>query len=133
MPTDYQWKKIREEKRREIEKRVNIKDQNIAFFNSLNSAIALIKDKNLDKNEMKKMIVEWRDWFMDEWRAFYLSIMPVEQRTTPMWAKGQTKKAVKSELLNEEAKEHSLRQKEEEEIEKANALAQEIAEENYEN
>lgn len=123
MPTDYQWKKINDERQKAIEDRISIKDQTIAYFNSLNSAIALIKDnyKNLDKDDMKEMIKEWRDWCFEEWRAFYISIMPVLEKTTPTWAKNQPQKVVKSELANEKGEEIKEEEKTKEEIEKINA------------
>lgn len=46
------------------------KEMSIAFFNSLNAAINLLKDKQLDEVNMKQQIISWRDWFLDEHRKY---------------------------------------------------------------
>ena len=46
------------------------KEESIAFFNAINSAISLTvayKDQLKNTSEMKMFIQEWRDWFLKEW------------------------------------------------------------------
>lgn len=47
------------------------KNESVAYFNSLNSAIALLAHRpqeNADKT--KEFIIYWRDWFLSEWRKY---------------------------------------------------------------
>ena len=44
-----------------------VKDKQIAYFNSVNAAVELVKGK-----ASKEEIREWRDWFYEEWQKFYL-------------------------------------------------------------
>ena len=46
------------------------RSKEIAWFNSTNAAIELGKDAK--EGEKTTLIKYWRDWFMSEWKAFYL-------------------------------------------------------------
>ena len=60
------------DKQRKIDKRCNIKDKQIAYFNSVNASIELLKDKALEKEVMEKELRYWRNWFLKEWKQWYL-------------------------------------------------------------
>lgn len=60
------------ERQKKIEARCNLKDKQIAYFNSVNSSIAL-----LGKGASKKDLIEWRNWFISEWQEWYLNNVPV--------------------------------------------------------
>ena len=51
------------------------KDKQIAFFNSTNAAIELVKpigeNKPIDTKRMQDAIKGWRDWFYKEWENWY--------------------------------------------------------------
>ncbi len=59
------------EKQNRIDKAIAMKEKQIAYFNSLNAAIARCPDGTLEE------IIEWRDLFLKEWREWYL------KETTP--------------------------------------------------
>lgn len=48
------------------------KDNSIAFFNATNSAIAVTQHMTNPANveEKRQEIIEWRDWFLQEWDSF---------------------------------------------------------------
>jgi len=100
------------EKQKRIEIRCNLKDKQIAYFNSLNAAIALLgisqaKDK-------KAFIKKWRDWFLEEWAEWY--------------AKETTPQPVSQEDALRANQEFEERLKEDKTIELANELLQQEAE-----
>lgn len=47
------------------------KNLSIAFFNATNSAIELAKTDYAKDTDLKKFIVEWRDWFLEEHKNYY--------------------------------------------------------------
>ena len=51
------------EKQENIRKNMDKKTKDIAYFNSLNAAINLVSGGKYTKDE----ILEWRDFFFDEW------------------------------------------------------------------
>ncbi len=60
------------EKNERIDKLIEKKEKSIAYFNSVNAAVALLGSK-----ATKKKIIEWRDFFYTEWRRWYLdNIIP---------------------------------------------------------
>jgi len=63
-------KAAQERKEVMIEKAQERKSDSIAFFNSTNSAIALIKDMKLGVEDTKAEIVFWREWFLSEYRKY---------------------------------------------------------------
>jgi len=69
------------EKQERIEIRASKIDKNIAYFNSINSAIQMTNtDKSIkDKKNANwtEILVDWRDWFYQEWEKWYL------KETTP--------------------------------------------------
>ena len=103
MPNENQWKKIREEKQERIDKAINSREKSIAYFNSVNAAIELVKTRygmKISDNkteELEKFIITWRDWFYSQWQEWYLSTLP-----QPHWTDGVPKTAIKSELEEEE-------------------------------
>lgn len=68
-------------KQEKIDLRCNIKDKNIAFFNSINSAIQMTNaGKSIKDNKDQKwtdILVDWRNWFYHQWEMWYL------RETTP--------------------------------------------------
>lgn len=48
------------------------KESSIAYFNAINSAIALMEARKLtdDDEVLKDFIIYWRDWFLSEWRKY---------------------------------------------------------------
>jgi hypothetical protein len=52
-----------------IAKAQDKKEESIAFFNSVNSAVNLLSKMDFYKNreDLKEEIVFWRDWFYEEW------------------------------------------------------------------
>jgi len=72
-------KRIKEKQAR-IDKAINIREKSIAYFNSVNSAIELakFKAKKTDGNEkIQQKLLEWRDWFYQQWQEWYLDeVMP---------------------------------------------------------
>lgn len=70
--------KIMEKKAEYIEKAQERKNDSIAYFNSLNSAITLVgtldKIADLegtgDAEGIKTAIKYWRDWFLQEWKSY---------------------------------------------------------------
>ena len=71
-----------EEKQGRIDKAIENKNKQIAYFNSVNSAIARNPEGSL------KDILKWRDDFIDAWRAWSLDNM-VEDGTGAWTAKKQ--------------------------------------------
>ena len=67
-------KRMREKQKR-IDKRISIKDRNIAYFNSLNSAIAFcqafLKPEEVDFAK----ILQVREQFYGEWEAWYEKLL----------------------------------------------------------
>ncbi len=57
-----------------IEKAQDRKSESIAYFNSVNSAIALfngdVTRHSASTEEIKQVIVAWRDWFLDEYKKW---------------------------------------------------------------
>lgn len=58
-------------RQKNIRKSQDIKNRNIAYFNSVNAAIEIISAKwkcgeVVDRNDL----VEWRDWFFSEWEKW---------------------------------------------------------------
>lgn len=47
------------------------KNLSIAFFNATNSAIELVKTDYIKDTDLKKFIVDWRDWFLEEHKKYY--------------------------------------------------------------
>jgi len=72
-------KRIKEKQAR-IDKAINIREKSIAYFNSVNSALELakFKAKKKDGNEkIQQKLLEWRDWFYQQWQEWYLDeVMP---------------------------------------------------------
>jgi len=64
-----------EEKQKNIERSLSQTQKSIAYFNSLNSAIALLGNKATKKN-----LIKWRDWFYQIWREWYLLNMKIEPK-----------------------------------------------------
>ena len=50
------------------------RSREIAYFNSTNSAIELVKLDTRDINQelLGKMIIVWRKWFLKEWEEWYI-------------------------------------------------------------
>ena len=63
-----------ERKAEYIEKAQDRKNESIAYFNAINSAIALmpiLKDEfGFDETGAKSFIPKWRDWFLSEWKKY---------------------------------------------------------------
>ena len=64
-----------ERKAQYIEKAQERKNESVSYFNSLNSAIALlgkVHDSPVDTDDtsIKHFITRWRDWFLTEWKAY---------------------------------------------------------------
>ena len=68
MPTTKQWDKIKWDNQLK-------KDKSIAYFNSLNAAVQMVKDLTIKKSE-EKAIIKWRDWFIERWQEWYFENMP---------------------------------------------------------
>lgn len=66
--------KAQERKAEYIEKAQDRKELSIAYFNAVNSAIAIANGPHGEKiNElevMQEQIIHWRDWFLEEWRKW---------------------------------------------------------------
>jgi len=54
-------------KQKKIDARCNLKDKQIAYFNSLNAAISRCPTGTLDE------IIKWRDNFLQEWEKWYVN------------------------------------------------------------
>lgn len=72
--------KAQERKAEYIAEAQERKNESIAFFNSTNSAIALIKELSKDipftnDDDYKRVIRKWRDFFLEEWRKYEASDM----------------------------------------------------------
>ena len=77
-------KRIKEKQAR-IDKAINIREKSIAYFNSVNSAIELAKfnAKKTDGNEkIQQKLLEWRDWFYQQWQEWYLDEVIPEKLIT---------------------------------------------------
>jgi len=59
--------KMMEQKAKNIEEAQKRKSESIAYFNSVNSAIALVGKDGSDINTVKNNIIYWRDWFLAEY------------------------------------------------------------------
>lgn len=74
--------KITSESVKEAQER---KNDSIAYFNSLNSAIAIVVQGYTDAQimnmagEVKSSLISWRDWFLEEWKK-YESSDPKDKR-----------------------------------------------------
>ena len=66
-------KRIREKQKR-IDKRISIKDRNIAYFNSLNSAISFLQATKGDKFDFSELL-KVRDQFYAEWEIWYQDLL----------------------------------------------------------
>lgn len=67
-------KAAQERKEQMIEKAQERKNSSIAYFNAVNSAIALL-GKTLDiahddTEQIEKFVRHWRDWFLAEWEKY---------------------------------------------------------------
>lgn len=64
--------KLMDKKAENIEEAQNRKNDSIAYFNSVNSAINAIGeyDTARDLQDYKQAIVELRDWFLSEWHKY---------------------------------------------------------------
>lgn len=58
-------------KQKNIRDRCNLKDKQIAYFNSVNAAISLLGEK-----ATKEKIIEWRSWFYCQWEIWYEKTNP---------------------------------------------------------
>ena len=77
-------KRIKEKQAR-IDKAINIREKSIAYFNSVNSAIELakFKAKKTDGNEkIQQKLLEWRNWFYQQWQEWYLDEVIPEKLIT---------------------------------------------------
>lgn len=75
-------KAAQERKAEMIEKAQDRKNESIAYFNAVNSAIALLSSHKAlispsnpiasvaSDNEIHLFITKWRDWFLDEWKKY---------------------------------------------------------------
>lgn len=54
-----------------IDKAIDIREKSIAFFNSTNSAIEMIKAFGGEGLDMKKELVLWREWFYSQWETWH--------------------------------------------------------------
>ena len=70
-------KAAQERKAEMIEKAQDRKSESIAYFNSVNCAIALagnfFKGQPMPDEDVKEFITEWRDWFLSEYRKYEAS------------------------------------------------------------
>lgn len=74
------------EKQERINKAIASREKSIAYFNSVNSAIALVErtSQARSQKELKGDIQYWRDWFYQQWQEWYLENMPIERtKLTP--------------------------------------------------
>jgi hypothetical protein len=63
--------KLMDKKAENIEKAQDRKNDSIAYFNAINSAIALVKEfKLVDAVDIKESISYWREWFLSEWHKY---------------------------------------------------------------
>lgn len=99
MPTEKEWNKIK------WERQYN-KDKSIAYFNSTNAAIEMtLGDKSIsDVKDAKwsQILLEWRDFFIEEWKKWYLENMPEPEGTTFTEALESSPKSVKEKVLDHE-------------------------------
>jgi len=51
------------------------KGLSIAFFNATNSAIALVQTDFIKDTDLKKFIVDWRDFFLEEHKNYYAEVI----------------------------------------------------------
>lgn len=67
--------KVAQERKAEMIKEAQErKTESIAYFNSVNSAIAILSvQKPSNVEETKKILAYWRDWFLDEYRKYEAS------------------------------------------------------------
>jgi len=57
-----------------IDRVIAIKEKSIAYFNSVNSAIAFVDALLHEKNDIETIqqeIRRWRNWFYEEWQNWY--------------------------------------------------------------
>ena len=70
MPTTKQWDKIKWDNQFK-------RDKSIAYFNSLNAAVQMVKDLSITlKKSEEKSIIKWRNWFIEQWKEWYFENMP---------------------------------------------------------
>ena len=65
-----QLSKAMDLKNTRIHKAMDRKEKSIAFFNSVNSAIALVSGfgkPSMEIDDIKQAVLFWRDWFFSEW------------------------------------------------------------------
>ena len=65
--------KLMDKKAENIKEAQVRKNDSIAYFNSLNSALVLLKDTfkpDADPSEVKDFITYWRDYFLAEWQEY---------------------------------------------------------------
>jgi len=51
------------------------KSLSIAFFNATNAAIEMCKGLNIHEEKTKEKIIEVRDWFLEEHKNYYASVI----------------------------------------------------------
>lgn len=52
------------------------KGLSIAFFNANNSAISLVANRQIaDRNELLKLVTEYRDFFLEEHKKYYATVI----------------------------------------------------------
>jgi len=51
------------------------KSLSIAFFNATNAAIEMCKGLNIHEEATKKKIIELRDWFLEEHKNYYATVI----------------------------------------------------------
>jgi len=75
-------------KNKRILKAINHRDKQIAYFNSVNSAISLVGE-NLnalkgggEPENIKKNIVHWRNWFYEQWQEWYIETNELGEEET---------------------------------------------------
>jgi len=72
--TDAEWEKIKKDNQYR-------KDRSIAYFNSLNAAIALVSQAQF-KTNIEEAVIEWRDFFIGEWEKWWeKENMPAETKS----------------------------------------------------
>lgn len=66
--------KLMDKKAENIKEAQERKSESIAYFNSVNSAIALLTDNHtnpqMSEEQSRRFIIEWRDWFLSEYDAW---------------------------------------------------------------
>jgi len=103
MPTEQEWEKIKSDKQKRIDKAISSREKSIAYFNSVNSAIALVGERYKQPTKNKQAIIYWRDWFYDQWRDWYMEgvvVEPAPKRTAADYAQAKEEAPIKQEEQN---------------------------------